>query len=131
MPEFISDVIYGLKHEYGSRLKLMRTTAATADILTGEKTKTKLEITVNKAIRLPNQLSLEFIQKIAGMRGLESLVGTFKILLDRKDVPSNFEFRVGEISGQYNNRDIELRQADIFDEAVILHVVDINGATSL
>jgi hypothetical protein len=104
MIDFIKDVIYGLKRDYGSRITIKRETTGSVNIETGVRSVTTEQVQIEKAIRLPTRLK--------ALRLHESFRDQYDIdiLIDKKDlggfVPRNDDIVLLDDSLRYVVKDV-------------------------
>lgn len=95
---FFRRVIYQLKKKYGFQIGIYRTTETT-NLQTGRKTITRMKISINKAIILPNSIfrdygfstSLALLNRDLQVGGLLD-TSQRTIIIDIQNLPKNFEF---------------------------------------
>lgn len=91
--DFIKDVIYGLKIEYGEPVTFRKETNV-VNLDTGNKTTTVDQFIINKAIPLPINLRASFLKTI-GISKLSYLEpGQREILIDKSDIPATKEIKL-------------------------------------
>lgn len=130
---FIKDVVEGLKEEYGTRLIIGKRTSTVPDVSTGRRVQSSTEVVVQKAMRLPDQISFGLLQSIGisregarhSLAKMDILVGTYMILVDRDDFPANFTFDPADTYVVFNHRRANLINANVFDYCAILQVKDV------
>ncbi len=129
-PTFISDVIKGLKSddEYGTLLILGCTTPGEVNFRTGQTQAIVREIVIEQAIRLPSKMSYKFLQSIGvNVKALDLLAGTIQILIDRDDLPENFDVKVASCFAIFENRKYTVVETEVYDYAVVLFVRDVGA----
>ncbi len=116
---FISDVIYGLKQEYG-KPAIFRTRTETTDLETGAITYSNSDFTVPLVIPLPETLRQSFTRLINPQRAGYLKQGEREILIDKADLINEINLNHQMI---LNNIVYKLTEKpEVYDEAVIIKV---------
>jgi hypothetical protein len=85
--EFIKDVIYGLKQEYGEPATVRRE-SRTVNPDTGAVTKTNVDFGISLAIPLPLNLRAAFMKTVGISRMGYLEPGQREVLIDKDDIPT-------------------------------------------
>jgi hypothetical protein len=125
---FIRDTIRQLKREYGSRLILGKMEVLNQNPETGRATTNTTEYKIPKAIRLPNQVSFDFLKSISNGKMGQLISGTLMILIDRSDIPSNFPIEsvstdfpaIGIDYGEFENQRLSIPKIEVYPYALIV-----------
>jgi hypothetical protein len=122
---FIADVIYGLKIEYGKRIRIGRE-STTKDLNTGIVTNAPDEFTIARAIPLPYSLRQAFLKSTGIHRTGYIEKGQSEVLIDNKDVPlaKRTLIRGASYIIDPQNRKRKIVRVDDYDEAFLLVVED-------
>lgn len=83
---FISDVIYGLKVEYGEPI-VVGTHVFTINQQTGQKTDTPITFVISMAIPLPENLREAFLKTVGIKKEGILEAGQTQFLIDKADIP--------------------------------------------
>lgn len=83
---FISDVIYGLKHEYGETISINHEETST-DLNTGEKTVTLTSVTIPLAIPMPETMRQQMTRLFQAKKEGYLNPGEQEFLIDKSDLP--------------------------------------------
>ena len=123
---WISDVIYGLKHDgYGQPMTLIRETS-TPNFDFGSKNLISEQLYIPLAIPLPVNLRLQFLRSIGLLKAGALEQGDREVLIDRIDIPDNKKYLLSE--GSYfldaQNRRRYIRRIDDYEDAFIAVVKD-------
>jgi hypothetical protein len=122
---FIKDVIQNLKKEYGTPIRIGNVVASSANLSTGDKTQSTKELSIPLAIRLPTQVSFEFLRSIGAVPNkLGVLTGTFQLLLDCADL-GQFDVTAPNTYFFMNNQKFDVLKAEVFDDVAIILAKDI------
>lgn len=123
---FIKETIYSLKREYGYPLRIGNSEVVSKNLETGRQQIQYTQVFINNAIRLPNQLSFEFLTKIGQEKGAAIYLGSFVILIEKSDLKGLIP-QVSKTWAIYNSKRVEIISADDFEYAWQLRVREIPG----
>ena len=129
---FVRDVIYSLKMEYGEPLTIGILLPGTANLLTGQKNDQFVEHKIRRAIRLPNSISFDYLRAVGiipQQKGMSIPVGSFSILIDRKDLPDNRVPTPSKSFATCGPRRFDIVKVDDYQYAYILWVKELLGST--
>lgn len=120
---FIKDIIYGLKHEYGTAGVIVRQTES-FNIKTGQKTFVDVfRVNAGKVIFLPFSWRKFIAQK--GKGGIQT-VGTQEILVDKDDLPASIKIKAGDFLNAKGQR-IDIGEVDDYEYAFIVKAKSLEG----
>lgn len=95
---FIRNILYRLKRDYGSQADIYHQISETIDYNTGKKIVTKDKIIVKRVILLPNNVSIDATYGTTYTNSNRKFtyggfysVGERGIIIDRKDLPKNYD----------------------------------------
>lgn len=98
----VRSTLYQLKREYGVELNIVYRTSSTPDLATGDLTVVKDAESVRRAIVLPSKIDRTFEYDLAFIASNKNFTyGGFydeqrrRIIIDRRDLPTGFEIKVG------------------------------------
>ena len=127
--EFIANVIYQLKREYGGAVSIQRRTANTLNLETGKKTQTKDAIHVPLAIVLPTRLIRKFDYDLTYIASNKSFTyGGFydadfrEFIFDAKDLPAGFAFNLDDAL-IYKHVRWELKELSAFEDNTAFTII--------
>lgn len=119
---FITQVLYRLKRRYGQVVDIVHRTSSTTNLETGVKTVVRDSHRVNRAIVLPSLIHREFVYDLTFIATNKNFTygGHFdttqrRLIIDRKDLPSDFEIKVGYYFISDGKR-YEVKQVEEFEE---------------
>lgn len=133
---YITQLLYTLKKDYGYPLELYRYTNLNLDTVTGKREITREVIKVSRAIVLPSTLARRFEYDrtfIAGNKdfsyGASFDVNTRQVLIDAKDLSKNFDIEL-DYSAIYENARYQVKTLERIDcrLAYILTLVKTKGS---
>jgi hypothetical protein len=121
---WIKDVIYGLKREFGRPITLTWLNAPTMNYATGVKTQNPVSITLSRAIPLPRNQRIQFLQSIGTIKVSPLDIGEREILIDKSDVPANSlpMDTLNEVT--HDDKKSIVKSVDSYPEAYLLIVKD-------
>lgn len=120
---FISDVIYGLKQEYGVLGTIVRQTES-VNLSTGVKSFNDVfRVPIPRIIFLPTSWRKLMAQK--GKGGIQSF-GTQEILIDKKDIPSTVDIEEGDFINAKGMR-IDIGHVDNYEYAFVVTAKTLEG----
>ncbi len=95
---FVKRLLYQLKKDYGLSIDIYKTTSSETNLQTGKKTTSRSVTRIRKAIVLPSILARKFSYDLSFIAANKNFtyggfydVTTRLIIVDRSDLPSNFE----------------------------------------
>lgn len=124
--DFIADVIYDLKHEYGETI-IVGSKTTNFDAKTGNQNATITEFTIKRAIPLPWNVRQFFARFREGRKEGFLNVGERQILIDIADIPKGAT--VPTINGyiKYNGTYSDIVSVESYEYAIILAVKSVAG----
>lgn len=101
--DFIRRVVYSLKQRYGLPLTLYTTVDSVVDLETGVKSVTKTVYAVKRSILLPIEIVRKFAYDLSFVAANKNFTyggffdkGASTFILDRKDLPETYIFKLGD-----------------------------------
>lgn len=100
---FVREVLYGLKRDYGKRLDIYQIVSSDFDLETGEKTVKKNFFTVRLAILLPQKIARDFQYDLSFIAASKNFTygGTLDkqdriVIVAGADVPKGYQPKLGD-----------------------------------
>lgn len=107
---FLKQILYDLKRRNNLKIKLQWIVSKTSDYETGVATIVYDSLIVKRVIRLPDILIRD------GKREVSSLdVSSKRIVIDRRDLPKNFEIKI-DFMVFFNNRRWEIQEVIDYED---------------
>lgn len=120
---FIKRVLYALKRDYGLPVNIVWRVSSEANLETGKKTVTKDSILVNQGIILPSTIDRGFVYDLTFIASNKNFTygGLFdkqyrRVIIDRDDLPSDFEIEIGYYL-VFNNNRYEVEEVNEFEQS--------------
>jgi len=125
MIDWIADVIYGLKMEYGQPITFRKKTTSSTNYDTGQVTKTVTSKYIENAVPLPLNLRKAFLKTVGINKVAEVASGEFEILVDKVDLDGLVPEANDQVQA-YGDTTTIIRTED-YSQAYILIVNRIKG----
>lgn len=112
---FLKGQLYSLKREYGVSISIYRNTVGDSDLITGEKSITRISYDIKRAIVMPIKFEttqfytaayLKFAREFA--YGASKDINSKRIIVDGSDLPKTFELKP-EDSLVYSGKRFEIK----------------------
>jgi hypothetical protein len=116
--DFIKDVIYGLKQEYGQQATIRHETR-TVNPDTGASTSTNVDFGIPLAIPLPLNLRAAFMKTVGISRMAYLEPGQREVLIDKDDIPADKTIALHD-KILFGARVEEITKVDDYEYAMIL-----------
>jgi hypothetical protein len=127
----ISVVIYRLKRKFGKRIIIRQITYESRDVTTGVLTQDENDLVINRAVLLPTKVKRDFAYDLSYVAASKNFTygGTFisgqrTLLIDNRDIPSDFKFTVKD-SIIYDERRHEIVDLENLEYAYLVKIKDI------
>lgn len=127
----LSVVIYRLKRKYGKRIIIRKIDYNDRDITTGQITQVENDIIISKAVPLPNKMKRAFSYDLSYVAASKNFtyggifeVGERKILIDAKDIPSDYTLKNTDTI-IFEERRYEIKEIEDLQYAYLLRIKDI------
>lgn len=128
---FLRDLLYNLKREYGTQVEFFRTSNTTTNFKTGAQIADKFQFTLRKVIRLPADISRNFSYDLSFIAANKNFTygGTYdktveRLIVDAKDVVTNFMFDVEDYAAIGNKRYIIRKIEELKEQVGYLLIVE-------
>lgn len=133
---FAKTVLYSLKRRYGFPFDIYRNVSVSTDLETGIMTKVKRKIHIKRVIVLPTRQLRDFVYDLSYIAANKNFTygGYFdvddrRIIIDRKDLPSDFDINLNDWT-VFKHKRYEIKEISDFewDRAIGLIVHSVEGA---
>lgn len=125
--DFIADVIYGLKNEYGLPMTFGRKTSS-VNLQTGVKVDTIDSFPIALAIPLAENIREQFVKSISGRREAFLQTGQRQILVDTSDIPVGKSIDP-EGFVDYDGGRAEINKVENYKYGLIVTVTQVSGVS--
>lgn len=114
--EFIRDVIYNLKHEYGSFAMFRKLVPVAFDPKTGQQSFTEYNFNISRIIPLPVEERQRWWRQLGVLKVGNIEYGDEEFLIDSRDVPSGFTIEAG-MQMFFNSRRFQIKTVENYTHA--------------
>jgi hypothetical protein len=133
----ISVVIYRLKRKFGKRIIIRQITEESQDVTTGVLSQIENDLVIPRAVLLPNKIKRDFAYDLSYVAanknftyGATFVSGQRNLLIDSKDVPSDFIFTIKD-SIIYNERRCEIVDIQDLEYAYLVKIKDVAATEAI